>query len=125
MSEVWQIVVQAHSAAEARTKTEHVHGRPRVVWVQDTLESVVRGVEAKRARAEENPALYHDLLVAYDEQERQLYALADSEEPAVMQLITALRIARDTRLEDPERVCAVWVSGDRWVVFAGAPERMT
>lgn len=117
MKQLWQIVTQANTAEEARSATYSVHARKNVSWVQDTFESVLRGVEAKRVRAEENPALYSDKLVEYDEIEHQLYALVDSEEPPTVRLIEALRIAQDARLADSNRACAVWVSGDRWIVF--------
>lgn len=120
MIDVFKLPCHAHTAEEARLATVSQHARPRVSWIQDTIEDVLRSVEAKRVRAEENPALYADKLREYAEVERRIYDLVDSEESSVMALIEALALNDDSRLADRERVCAVWISGDRWIVFGAA-----
>lgn len=117
---VFKIPCTAHSPESARLATFEQHRRVAVSWVQDGLSDVLNSVQAKRARALENPRLYSDKLDEYDHTIRKLYELVDSEEQPAMAIIEALRLNGDGRLADTQRVCAVWVAGDRWIVFGAS-----
>lgn len=118
--ELFKIPCVAESAEQARLATFEQHGRLLVSDVLDTLEGVLRLVTQRRLRALENPRLYSDKLDEYDRIERQLYELSDTDDDQAIKTIEALRLAGDSRLADKQRVCAVWVSGSRWIIFGRA-----
>jgi hypothetical protein len=117
MTELFKIPVRAESAEQARAVTFAQHQRSKVSWVQDDLDAVRRSVEDKQARAAENPVLYGDKLAEYDETLRRIHELYYSEDPPALSVIEALRLNGDARLTDRTRVCAMWLSGDNWIVF--------
>ena len=97
---MWRVAVQAETAEQARAATAVQHGRPGVHWVRDTFDEVVR-------RLEERPAYS----VA------ALWRLVD--EGAITQaIVEGLELLDDVRLHDQEKACAIWVDGDRWIVFS-------
>lgn len=101
-------------------QTYMAHGCQRVSWVQDTLPEIIKRVEALQVRASENPALYADKLAEYDRLMRQLYELVDDMESSeVDRVVKALSLTDDGRLQ-LGHACAIWDSGDRWVVFGRA-----
>jgi hypothetical protein len=118
--EVFKIPCKAQSAEGARLATLHAHGRPSVSQVTDRVEDILKQIDAKKTRALENPELYGEKISEYDAIESRIYELCDSDEPAAMILIEAMRLNGDSRLADNDRVCAVWVDSDRWIVFGGA-----
>ncbi len=117
---LWKIVVSATTAEQARAQTHAVHGRPRVYWVQDTIDEVLRAVERKRRRAEQNPELYAERISKYIVIEEKIHGAIDMEEPPSLTLLQALAWNEDQRLQDEGAVCALWVTEDQWIVFGKA-----
>jgi hypothetical protein len=115
--ELFKIPCKAETAEGARQATFAQHQRAKVSWVQDDLDSIRRSVEEKQARAAENPVLYADKLREYDGTLRRIQDLYYTDDHPALGVIEALALNGDARLVDRDRVCAIWRSGDEWIIF--------